>query len=126
MIPNRTARPHVNAEYVQQSRIDPTPKTCPRFFQKSLQGPRSHRAISRQAQTIQTHRTTLREDSSKLQFLRGSRTRLHLDQIHLHGLVRTVTESVDRGMAVALTELCSLFVPVVNMVRSVLLTYVIP
>jgi hypothetical protein len=24
----------VNGEYVQQSRIDPTPKTCPRFFQK--------------------------------------------------------------------------------------------
>jgi hypothetical protein len=42
-IPNRTARPHVNTEYVQQSRIDPTPKMCPRFFQNSLQGPRSHR-----------------------------------------------------------------------------------
>ena len=67
-------------------RIDPTPKTCPRFSENSLQGPRSHRAISRQAQTIQTHRTTLREDSSKLQFLRGSRSRLHHDQIRPHGL----------------------------------------
>jgi hypothetical protein len=34
MIQNQIARQHANAEYVRQSRIDPTPKTCPLSFQK--------------------------------------------------------------------------------------------
>jgi hypothetical protein len=33
-IPNRIATLHVNAEYVRQSRIDPTPKTYPPSFQR--------------------------------------------------------------------------------------------
>ena len=58
--------------------------------ENSLQGPRPYRASSRQAQTIQTHRTALREDSAELRFVRRTRSRLHLDQIRPHGLaVRT-------------------------------------
>ena len=33
-IPNQTATPRANAEYVRQSRIDPTPRICPPSFRK--------------------------------------------------------------------------------------------
>ena len=33
-IPNQTATPRANAEYVRQSRIDPTPRMCPPSFRK--------------------------------------------------------------------------------------------
>ena len=46
-IPNQTARPHANAEYARQSRIDPTPKTCPPSFPKAL-----YKARARIEQTV--------------------------------------------------------------------------
>jgi hypothetical protein len=33
-IPNQIATPRANAEYVRQSRIDPTPRICPPSFRK--------------------------------------------------------------------------------------------
>ena len=35
-IPNQIATPRANAEYVRQSRIDPTPRICPPSFRKRL------------------------------------------------------------------------------------------
>ena len=60
----------------------------PAFFPKILyiQGTCPHRAGGRQAQALQTHRTTMRENRAKLRLLRGSRIRLHLGQIRPHGL----------------------------------------
>jgi hypothetical protein len=86
-IPNQTARPRVNAEYARPFRIDPTPKTFPSSFRKfSTKAAGPYRASGRQAQTIQAHRTTLREDGAELWFVRCACSRLHLDQIRPHGL----------------------------------------
>ena len=54
--------------------------------QSSLQRPRPYRAGRRQAQALQTHRTTMREDSENYAPSSLSLS-LHLDQIRPHGLV---------------------------------------
>jgi hypothetical protein len=85
-IPNQIATLHVNAEYVRQSRIDPTPKTYPPSFQRFSTRARPYRASSREAQTIQAHRTSMQEDGAELQLVRRACSRHHLDQIRPHGL----------------------------------------
>src|SRR3954447_21428851 len=55
-------------------------KDIPTFFPKVLYKARPYRASSRQAQTIQAHHSTLREDGAKLRFVRRT-ARLHFDQI---------------------------------------------
>ena len=85
-IPNQIARPHANAEYARQSRIDPTPKTCPPSFQKHLQGAGTNRTGGRQAQALQAYRASMREDGAELRLIRRACSRLHLDQIRPHGL----------------------------------------
>src|SRR4029077_6534953 len=44
-IPNQTATPRANAEYVRQSRIDPTPRMSPPSFRKH--SPRHGRASNK-------------------------------------------------------------------------------
>ena len=45
------------------------------------------RTSGRQAQTLQTYRTPMREDGAELRLVRRARFRLHLDQNRPHGLV---------------------------------------
>ena len=71
-----------------------TAHLVPRFLSKSsLQGPRPYRAGGRQAQTIQTHRATLRKDRTELRLVRRNCARLHLDQIRPHSLVPRRTDA---------------------------------
>ena len=85
-IPNQIARPRVNAEHMSgyPVSIQHQRHSC-LLSESSLQRPRSYRTNSRQAQTIQAHRTALREDSAELRFVRCACSRLHLDQIRPHG-----------------------------------------
>src|SRR5437868_3097517 len=66
---NQIATLHVNAEYVRQSRIDPTPKTYPLFQRFSTRGA-PVRASSREAQRIRAQRTSMREDGAELRVCR--------------------------------------------------------
>src|SRR5690606_1538782 len=61
--------------------------------QSALPGACPHRADRRQAQTLQAHRPTLREDKAKLCFLRRARRRLLLGQIRPHGLATGVPKN---------------------------------
>ena len=82
------AAPRANAEYVRQSRIDPTPRICPLLSENTLQGTGTHRTSGRQARTLQAYRTSMREDGAELRLVRRACSRLHLDQIRPHDLAR--------------------------------------
>jgi hypothetical protein len=86
MIRNRTAMPLASAEYVRQSRIDPTPKPYRHSFQKCSTKAALVSSRLWQAQTFQTHRITLREDGAELRIARRACLRVHLDQIRPHDL----------------------------------------
>jgi hypothetical protein len=42
-----------------------------------------------EAQTLQAYRTSMREDGAELRLVRRACSRLHLDQIRPHGLIRS-------------------------------------
>jgi transposase len=78
---------HLPGHSVQIKRDRPTSV----LSESALQGTGTHRTGGRQAQALQTDRASMREDRKELRFIRGARTRLHLDQIRPHGLVSTST-----------------------------------
>ena len=86
---NQTARPHVHAEYARQSRIDPTPKTCPPSSKSTLQGADTHQTSGRQAQALRAYHASMREDDAELRLVRRACLRLYLDRIRPPGLARS-------------------------------------
>src|SRR5271168_1368513 len=61
---------------------------APLLSEDTLQGPGTHRTSHRQTQALQTYRASMREDGAELRLIRRACSRLHLDQIRPHGLVR--------------------------------------
>jgi hypothetical protein len=85
-IQNRTARPHANAEYARQSRIDPTPKRYPPSFRKfsTRAVPVSSKQSARSNDSSASHCVVRRHRGITV---RSSRWQcIYLDQNRPHGL----------------------------------------
>ena len=64
-------------------------KNMPAFFPKTLYKARARieQAVGK-LKTLQAYRTSMREDGAELRLVRRACSRLHLDQIRPHGLIR--------------------------------------